>query len=479
MAMVPILSRAGMKMLMSPAGARFLGKRAAQGAGLYSAAKGLYNGIRNVSRSISRGRSSKRQRTGSSAQRAPATSAPPPYSGRSTSRGTARYSDIMTSGNGYSGSFARRSGRYKGRFRRRRKRRVKKPKTLGQIKSEGCIETTEIFGEINDPDCVYIGYTAYSPIIVLNNVAKCVVKDLFGKAGIRVTNNNSPIIDMSGLSFDIVVTIYADDETSLYVNTWTTGTNTYADIEVWLSGRLRIIAEEDSSSAAVNTRNIKRIALSYVVESGVQPVHAVLYFDEMTVHCASYNELKVQNRSLSATGSSSTDTVNNNPLQGKIYDFSTQPRTAIEYMRPIMIFDASTGILLSRAAQFNDIANMKEPPSGRIFNNTKKTDKIVLQAGEIKKGNLYYKKSMPFIKFIKDLCLRQAGAEGVYGTTMTFVKCPTQIIALEDVLNVNLGNLITCAYELNRQTGITITYKKKKVQSQGYSTVSISNLGPE
>jgi len=192
------------------------------------------------------------------------------------------------------------------------------------------------------------------------------------------------------------ITIYADDETSLYVNTWTTGTNTYADIEVWLSGRLRIIAEEDSSAAAVNTRNIKRIALSYVVESGVQPVHAVLYFDEMTVHCASYNELKVQNRSLSATGSSSTDTVNNNPLQGKIYDFSTQPRTAIEYMRPIMIFDASTGILLSRAAQFNDIANMKEPPSGRIFNNTKKTDKIVLQAGEIKKGNLYYKLN-PFL----------------------------------------------------------------------------------
>jgi len=168
--------------------------------------------------------------------------------------------------------------------------------------------------------------------------------------------------------------------------------------------------------------------------------------------------------------------VNSNPLIGKIYDFERQPITAIDHMKPLQVFDYESGVLLKRAAEFSSVAEMKEPPSGRIFNNTKKTDKVVLQPGQIKRSTLYYTHSEKLISFIKKLALRKAAADAVYTTgQVTFLPCPSQIVALEDVINYNASNKITVAYELNRQQGVMITLKRPRVTQQTYGTSTITN----
>jgi len=372
---------------------------------------------------------------------------------------------------GYAGKFNRRTKRR----RRRYKKKVKRVMTLSQIKSKGIYSTFEGIGQVNDPDCVYIGYMAYSPDNMLENLSIALVKCLFAKAGTKITNMNDIIPAISATANDIAVYIMQDDQAVYAAQSFSSGASTYGSIALWMKSQLLIVAREDNANAAINVLNIKSIKLFMPVIDGVLTPQAVIHIDDMTVHVASYNQLKIQNRSASADSSESTDVVSNNPLCGKVYDFSTQPRTIVDGLGDLMEFTSLSGQLLLRAAQFTAagvVSEMKEPPSGRIFCNTTKTDKVYLQPGQIKETTMYYSKQSPLIKFLKGLPLRRSGD----GTKITFTNCPTQIVALEDVINFNESNKITCAYELNRQEGIYLTEKKKAVTIGGYYTSTLSNV---
>ena len=277
-------------------------------------------------------------------------------------RASARRAMYEGSG-GYAGSFVRRRGR--------KKRIGGKRVSLSKIKAKGIYQTTEIIGQVNDPDAVYIGYAAYSSPQILDNIATALVSLLFSKAGQRITNVNAIIPAISGTANDIVVQLVGDADANVAAQAFSSGSSGYATIILWLKGQLQTVAIESTSDNALNILNVKKLILFMPVIAGTQTPQATVYLDDVTVHVASWNELKLQNRSASYEGSSSTDVVNSNPLIGKIYDFERQPITAIDHMKPLQVFDYESGVLLKRAAEFSSVAEMKEPPSGRIFNNTK------------------------------------------------------------------------------------------------------------
>jgi len=370
------------------------------------------------------------------------------------------------------------SGGYAGAFSRRRSKRKigGKKVSLSKIKQRGIYQTTEIIGQVNDPDAVYIGYSAYSSPQILDNIATALISLLFQKAGQRITNVNDTIPAISGTAGDIVVQLVGDANVSVASQAFSSGVSGYSLIIAWLKAELQEVAIEETTTNAINILNIKKLLLFMPVIAGTQTPQSKVHLDDVTVHVAAWNELKLQNRSASYEGSSSTDVVNSNPLIGKIYDFERQPVTSIDHMKPLQVFDYENGVLLKRAAEFTSAAEMKEPPSGRIFNNTKKTDKVVLQPGQIRKSTLYYTHSEKLIKFIKKLALRKAAADAVYLTgQVTFLPCPSQIVALEDVINYNATNKITVAYELNRQQGVMLTLKNPRVTQQTYATATITN----
>lgn len=360
--------------------------------------------------------------------------------------------------------------------KKQHKRKHKKKITLGTIKSKGIVQTNEITGRINDPDCVYLGYAAYSSPQALDMVCAGLVKMIFERSGIRMTNINDTIPGVGGTN-DIAVYIYADDVVVAGSQAFQSGAASYGMIAIWLRSQFDIIAKETNADSATNTLNFKYIKLFMPVAAGILTPQATLHLDDITVNLAAFNEFRFQNRSVSYEGSASTDTVNTNPLVGKVYDFSAQPRTILDRMKGLQVFDFESGMLLKRAQEFAGAGEMKEPPSGRVFTNHKKTEKIVVAPGEIHVSKLYYNCSKPLIKFVKELRMRKSAADLIYTTGLvTFLPCPCQIVALEDAINFNDTNKISVAYELNRQQGVLLTQKKRFVTQQTYGSSGISNF---
>lgn len=378
---------------------------------------------------------------------------------------------------GYAGRFPRRKkrkfsrGKWSGRFR---KRKMVKP-TMGKCIKYGATQTTEINGRVSDPNCVYLGHAAVSEDNVMSLIARCLVGKLFKIAGYTITNWSDTITTMTGGASDIRITLQQDDRVNVNSAAFSSATATPLQIAATLETWLETWAAQDSAGQAVNSQNLKQLILQFPDVPGTidNNIRANIRLDEYMVNIVSVSEMKVQNRSASYTGSSSADDVAVNPLEGKLIDFAQGPKTVIDYMYPLQLFEYATGIMLRRAAEFNAKAYAKEPPSGRIFSNTKKTDKVYLQPGQIKSGVIYYTKKKNLLSYLLELNCRYDNNNKVVQ-----LNCPSQVIALEDCINVNAAQLIECAYEVNRKTGVFLTKNKKFARVNVFDSTTFDNLTP-
>ena len=83
---------------------------------------------------------------------------------------------------------------------------------------------------------------------------------------------------------------------------------------------------------------------------------AEIRFDEEIMCVVGASELKVQNRTLAANNSTDAEDVNNNPLVGKIYEFSGMPKLRDKTAFPLATIPVDRGVQLVRAASITNTA---------------------------------------------------------------------------------------------------------------------------
>lgn len=400
----------------------------------------------------------------------------------------------------------RMSGTYGGKF--------KKPKKLSKkanpYQTKGFENTIEVTGTITDPDCVYLAASSISTTHSVECVARGLLRALLEKCiGTPITNVKSRLQGY----FTNVAPPYQNGDGYLLQLTWyqvnvTTGelqdthittefdsiyslTGDFANgvVPGWpgLMNKLRQWAGKTSTPGNANTEVPLRLnvyrrdgngTLFYFGSGGIDLRNTYVNYEATS-------SVKIQNRSVSATGSSSTDVVDANPLQGYMYEFkggvpmfkNLDQQSGTLRLNRIFDIDAVATV---RSAEFGNAVDSRivdlgfvnrEPPKPRFFSNCVKSSKIMLKPGDVKTYFFKWSTKMKLLDFL----MKTAGITDASVVRQT-VNLPGKCVmfALEDMLNVNAANLIAISYEVNRVDKCYIHETKYKV-AQGTFTQRVQN----
>jgi len=205
---------------------------------------------------------------------------------------------------------------------------------------------------------------------------------------------------------------------------------------------------------------------------------ATLNLENEKIHMYETSTIKIQNRSLDASGSTSTETVSNNPLVGKMYHFTSGcPRARVPGVQLLEAMYNSIGVLSCRGAELTAIADgFREPPNPKFFWNCNKTSGIKLDPGSVKQDSISHKRSGFLLKVLKGLFL--GSGPTATGSKTVSLAGKSALIALEDLINVSSTANITIAYEVNRRFGAYLTTHKQTSATGTVYQATYNNIAP-
>lgn len=371
-------------------------------------------------------------------------------------------------------------GRYQGRFKK-----TKKPSGKTVYSNKGVYVTSEVHGTVADPDCIYISHCSIDQYECIKYAIYALIRKLFEKANFRVASVDELLISTS-------ITTAVDWRVQLTQLNGTTGVETVRlTHDTVATSTVRSVgnaflnsfitysagqANSGSGTSATDQEQLHRIIL-YRQDFNVSRAdvfEAELRFDEEIMCVTGKSEMKIQNRSLSSTGSADGDDVNNNPLVGRRYYFGSMPKLRDKTGYPFRSLPVNNGVQLVRAATISPgNITWREPPLPTVFTNCKKASIIRLNPGDVKNGTVGWTKSMNFLNFLKRINLEFGAAPGnlVYHSIF-----PVEMYALEDMINVNAANNINIAYEANKTLGVYFKTRKKVQAVTTYETNTYNNM---
>lgn len=371
------------------------------------------------------------------------------------------------------------TGKFGGKF----KKPGKVSNTLAVYGNKGIQKTYEIHGTINDPDCVYISHAAIDGYELITTSVRALIRKLFEKANFRITNADELLTSTSiitAIDWQVQLTQLNGKtgvETVLQTHDLV-ATSTVNTVSAVFQGAMLTYSagygNTGAGNASVDTTNPFRIILfrqDFNTTRGLV-FEAEIRLDEEILCVVGASEMKVQNRTLAANNSTDAEDVNNNPLIGKIYQFSGMPKLRDKTAFPLATIPVDRGVQLVRAASITNTA-YKEPPVPNVFSNIKKMSKIRLEPGEVKTIKISHKKHMSFLTFLRAIRLQYGTGPEFNGYYTIF---PTQILALEDLINVNSTQKISVAYECNKTMGIYLKTKTKATAMVAYQNVEFNNF---
>jgi len=367
---------------------------------------------------------------------------------------------------------------------------VGKFKKLKSIKNEnavygnrGVFQTWEIHGRVNDPNVVYISHQAVDGYEVIVTGVEALMRKLFEKAGYKISSTTETIFgksltDSEMYRVQLTTTNLKTGVETVQVNHPVPVSGTIQNIAtVFLPAFLEYSAGFTNTGAGdtgVDQKNPTRLILLRQ-DANVTVAHLfqceLRLADEIMCIMGS-SELKIQNRTAAASGSDDAEDVSNNPLTGRIYEFKAMPKIRNKGAFPLCSIPVDKGIQLVRGDSFPDQA-WREPPLPQVFSNCKKSSKVLLNPGQIKTIKVSYKKHMNFLTFLQKIRLQ-------YGTGVQFESSysifPIQIVALEDLINVNELEKINVAYEANKTLGVYMKSNNKRATVTDYKSLQWDNF---
>lgn len=377
-------------------------------------------------------------------------------------------------------------GRLRGPFKRSSKKGVK---YLKKFTSHGFVDTEEIHGVVNDPDCIYLAHSAVDPathiIMILKSLTRKLLKD-----GIGFDAENAdqvfPVEQTTGqanaLRFELV---YQNVRTGVVVTTNCTSTSAGAFNTIQKVAQFPnfdvVFREYAQGSFGENDSNVLELLYYRLYMLDFAPLaenfRLVGQIDlrTTTLHVNVKSNMKIQNRTLSATGGVEADNVSNNPLIGYKYDFNSgTPVSRQTGAFLLTTMSVQRGVNVVRAAELP--SSFREPPLPNIFLKCNKSARIRLQPGDIKYGSITYTTRMKLMDYLRKIGYAVTAFNAdpkLWRTQYPIGKC--QLYALEDVINVNGEQKINAAYEVNRTIGMYVTFNKKQSSIGQFRSLTYDN----
>jgi hypothetical protein len=352
--------------------------------------------------------------------------------------------------------------------------------------------TTQIekYGSVTDPNSVYVYHSTYDVNNIARTICGAMLRSLFKRSGIEILNESTELplkdavnsldyqiryhevnpVDGTSRSWDYTI----PDNTSFKylldtMSTYTGGTPFKRMVDYMMN-----VANEfyvpDAIYLLVRDKYYELNAQQYDWRTKTR----INLSDEVIVmQCKSV--LTLQNRTKGSTAGAtdlSVDRIDNQPLKGKLYEFSNgDPRireaqklgTGILNMEDNYL---NTGAMqAARAFGGTDIANgyMREPPQAKFWKNCISSANVNLEPGVMKKTEIVvsYKTKIPelFKKFRIDVA---GNNEGLFSAYHNLRSHKSQFLGLEEVLRTPADNPITCQYEVENTVGAYLYSKKTK-----------------
>ncbi|AIF71508.1 putative capsid protein [McMurdo Ice Shelf pond-associated circular DNA virus-3] len=362
-------------------------------------------------------------------------------------------------------------GAYAGKFKKNR--RLKKSSLKLKALSNGYHATSEHFGRIEDPNCVYIHHSTFDNIQSIRAISGAMLRKLFKQAGIPLTDKNEEIpasnwessagtklqyvhLDqMSGAQTEIDYIVTNNQGLSQILANWPAMQN---HILSYLNG----IAVTVPWKLCLFIPDVGPVITTHRCLSQIS-----LWSEHLTVFQSS--EIKVQNRTkgdLSGVAdpeAAAIERVDSQPLIARTYylksgDIRLRSNAGgLANSNNVFTAAAVTGLNLIRSAQLADIS-WQNRPVPQIFSTCSKSADTILQPGDIKKTFVAHKFSGLFLNVLIKMRAHQINAPGTFANGC---QGRSELMCFEEKIRTAGTNKIVIQYEQHYQAGAFLKSGKK------------------
>lgn len=354
------------------------------------------------------------------------------------------------------------SGVYKGSFAKPRKNQ----QTIeSKCLTKGYHKTDEHYGLVSDPHCVYIYHHTLESAIIAQVVVGAIVRELFVSSGHSVNQNTSELVLEEGGGTAQFRILYRRRNPL-------TGATTPINVDI--TNNVSFDAIKNSCST------ISSLLLEYLRNNDQQAPYSftllksdertdgtryktVAHFDVEDIHLTIpvVSTMMVQNRTAGATatsGDGGADRVDNQPLEGFCYNFSSaDPRLKKSVGVNTINFAQEIGLSLFRASEMPNSYN--EPPVPKLWQNCVKNVKVRINPGDVKKSMISHIYTGPMRTLFAKMAVK------VYDNARIFSHGPGkgQLFAFEETIRTNSSNIVTINYQCEKKIGCFIKKIKRKI----------------
>lgn len=382
----------------------------------------------------------------------------------------------------------------------KRKPSKKLGKTMGMkttCQKLGFVENTEYYGVVEDLSCVYLGHSTYDLEQYARVISVAICRKLVQLAGVHVSNLDDSL-DWSrlgtgaptslGIRLILDVSNNEGQKLNATVSVGSTDTLNQLTYSSTVYETVRNLMRDGKASHAT----FDKIQLQYQWRENETSANQVwrtvaeINFKTCVLNVYAHSEMTMQNRTKGSSGED-TDavTIDNNPLEGYMYQFKGVPITKINTTQYGGVPTESNelarlrhnGLILRGAANMGR-PHWKEPPVPAIFQNCKNAKKLIINPGEINRTYLYDKWSGAF----NTMCHTKLAAkkEIKQDDTGRIVSAPgkTTLFAMEEVINSGDLNPIKLQFQVQKTIGAYITVRKSPhILLQHIETAVVQSVG--
>lgn len=422
---------------------------------------------------------------------------------RRSKSGPSRYRSVSKKGSAKSKGMVVWKKSYKRPFKQpaRHAGKFKKPsrksgRGLDKYHKYGVSMTEETTSSGTDANCIYVMAETISAYRLVEYSIGALVRKLFQKAGLRIPGwDDNPYTEIMGsaigndksLAYDVSL-VQKDVSTSAVTQLTISTSSVYdtmdkivahmvPDILAWMAGYgLNSASNDKELIGLVLGKNSMVGAVATFIKL------SEIAFDECVLEFTGSLNLKVQNRSTSATLGTDADDVSATHVEGRLYTFNGIPRPKNNYNQVVaatagaykfaQFYVANYGVEVFNPSNMDP--TFAEPPPPSAFWNCKKSSKVNMGPGEIKTFFMkHHKRNMTPIKLWKSIqyMTTDSGANDFY----CYNVMPTVMVAIEDVINLNGTSEITLAFEAERKLSVVCSERKKQFMKPKFVQTSVAS----
>jgi len=341
----------------------------------------------------------------------------------------------------------------------------KKPSWEAKVSGSGFLSYKETYGSVQDDNCVYITHSTFDINVLAFTLQACWIRKLMKKAGFTIDDNNEIVPSNALLGSEGMEIVYyiqgpLDGAIATYQYGVTAGIKFLDVVTNFVTMRTHLIDYFEGSTGDLPYK----MAIFQADQYSAVPLLLRTNFMSMinltneVITVQSQSTITLQNRTSGASAGVENryvgDRLDNQPLHGLMYNFDADPRVKYIGTNNANIIRlqgiASNGVLLQGSSDFANENGYQNVPEPQVFSNCKKSCKIIMQPGSMKKSILFHKVSGKLINMFPKMRVETGSPTKLFG-----VKCKTQLIALDEILRSGSANKVTVFYERQLIIGVT------------------------